>query len=111
MTGYSDIFVAFKISNGGNFAIEAVMGPDTYPYANLQPVNAAIGLRGNVFSLPNGYSMDPLFKDTAENFAVADVWNIFVIGKRLREQKLLQFKITNNSGGESNIEFAYQRIV
>jgi len=110
MTNFNDLLIAIKVSNGGNFAIEAVMGPDTYSYANLNPINAATGLRGNVFSLPNGYSMDPLFKDTAESLAVAGVWNIFIIGKRLREQKLLQFKITNNSGDISSIQFASLRV-
>ena len=28
MTGYSDIFIAIKPSNGGNYNISAVMGPD-----------------------------------------------------------------------------------
>jgi len=83
---------------------------DAYSFANLSPVNPATILRGNVFSLPNAYSMDPLFKDTAESLTT-DVWNIFFIGKRLRGQKLLQFQITNNSGGESNIDTAFMRLV
>jgi len=29
----------------------------------------------------------------------------------LRNQKLLQFKVTNNSGGESDVEFAFLRMV
>jgi len=110
MTGYSDLFIAIKPSRGGNYAITAVMAPDAYSFANLSPVNPATILRGNVFSLPNAYSMDPLFKDTAESLTT-DVWNIFFIGKRLRGQKLLQFQITNNSGGESNIDTAFMRLV
>ena len=45
MTGYECIFIALKPSNGGNFAISAVMGPDTRYFANLQPVNAAADLK------------------------------------------------------------------
>lgn len=46
MTGFNDIQIAIRPSNGGNFAITAVMGPDTNSYANLRPVNAATTLRG-----------------------------------------------------------------
>jgi len=106
MTGFNNLFVAFKVSNGGAFAIEAVMGPDTYPFANLSPIDAAAVLRGHT----TGAEFSNLFKDTGETLT-ADVWNIRTIDSRLSNEKLLQFKITNNSGGESNIEFAYQRIV
>jgi hypothetical protein len=109
MTGFNDIFIAFKVSNGGNFAIDAVMGPDSYPFANLSPVKSAYTLKGN---MPQGTTSDfeNLFIDSSESM-VADVWNIFVIGANLRSQKLLQFKITNNSGGESSIQFASLRVV
>jgi len=109
MTGYNDLFIAFKVSNGGNFAIDAVMAPEQYPFANLSPVKSAYTLKGN---MPQGTTSDfeNLFIDAAESL-VADVWNIFVIGANLRGQKVLQFKITNNSGGDSNIEFASMRLV
>ena len=45
MTGYKDIAIAIKPSNGGNYAIVAVMGPDDVSFANLKPVNAAATLR------------------------------------------------------------------
>ena len=54
--------------------------------------------------------MNNLYVDTAETL-VADVWNIFMIESRLANQKLLQFRITNNSGGPSNIQFATLRVV
>ena len=41
---------------------------------------------------------------TEAKHKTADVWNIFYIQGRLADQKLLQFKITNNSGGSSDIE-------
>jgi len=109
MTGYRDIMLAIKPTNGGNYAIDAVMGPDSLSFANLKPVKAAYTLKGN---MPQGTTSDfeNLFLDSAESM-VADVWNIFIIGENLREQKLLQFKITNNSGGSSDIETAFMRIV
>ena len=51
-----------------------------------------------------------MFVDSAETLT-ADVWNIFMILRTLRNQKLLQFKITNNSGGISTIETAFMRLV
>ena len=53
MTGFKDIFIAIKPSNGGNYGIVAVMGPDTLSFANLSPVNAATTLR--ICRGPNGY--------------------------------------------------------
>jgi len=106
MTGFNNLFIAFKVSNGGSFAIEAVMGPDTYPFANLSPIDAAAVLRGHT----TGAEFSNLFKDTGETLT-ADVWNIRTIDTRLSNEKLLQFKITNNSGGESSIQFASLRVV
>jgi hypothetical protein len=106
MTGFCDIAIAIKPSNGGNLAISAVMGPDSNAYANLSPVNAATSLRGTSAAQND---MNPLFNDTSESCA-AGVWNIFILQERMSNQKLLQFKLTNNSGGVSNIEFAYMRL-
>ena len=107
MTGFNDLFIAIKPSNGGDIALCAVMGPDTYPYANLSPVNAASNLKG-IDTLTD--NMKNLFSDSAEALT-ADVWNIFNLQGRLSNQKLLQFTITNNSGGPSNIQFASLRVV
>ena len=107
MTGFNDIQLAIRPTNGGNFAIEAVMGPDTNSYANLNPVNAAATLRG---WFETNTAMVDLLNDSVEALT-ADVWNIFYIGSRLKNQKLLQFKLTNNTGGDSDIEIMYMRIV
>jgi len=109
MTGFSDLFVALKVTNTGNFGIEAIMGPDTYPFANLSPINPASRIRGNVFSTTDS-TIDNILVDGSED-CVADVWNIFFIQSRLSGQKLLQFKITNSSGGVSDIQFAALRVV
>jgi len=109
MTGYNDLFVAFKVSNGGNFGIEAVMGPDSYTFANLSPVNPAAPLRGCTIGNSATADMALLFTDGSEAMT-GDVWNIFNIQNNLSNQKLLQFKITNNSGAESSIQFAHMRV-
>jgi hypothetical protein len=110
MTGFQDLFIALKPSNTGNVVLKAVMGPNTYPFANLTPVASGAVLRGNYNGIGNEADLELLFQDTAEALT-ANVWNIYVIQGRLSGQKVLQFSITNNSGGISNIEFAYQRIV
>ena len=48
--------------------------------------------------------------DAAENLN-ADVWFIAYIEGRCANQKLLQFSITNNSGGSSDVETAFMRVV
>ena len=109
MTGYNDLQIAIKPSNGGNYALTAVMGPDSAPYANLDPVNAGGILRGSSLAITTD-GMLKCFDDSAETL-VADVWNIFIILGRLANQKLLRFKIVNNSGGASTVETAFMRLV
>jgi len=110
MTGYNDLFFAIKPTNGGNFALECIMSGDVY-YANLTPPNGGAGLR-YVRNNDEAVNQDlvPVFNDGGESLT-ADVWNIYVIQARAKGWKSLDFKITNNSGGESDIQFAYLRVV
>ena len=110
MTGFADLFIALKVSNGGNYAFEAVMGPDTEAFANLSPVNPAAALLGAYTNVNQPNDFETLFSDTAQSIT-ADVWEIFIIQGLLRSQKHMQFKITNNSGGASDMQFAYMRLV
>jgi len=111
MTGYNDLIIAIKTNDAGNYAISAVMGPGP-SFGGLSPVNAAALLRGAAYLTPGGSLSDfeDLFNDSAEALT-ADVWNIFILQKMLANQKLLQFKIVNNSGGIANIETAFMRLV
>jgi len=110
MTGFQDITLAIKPTNGGNYAITAVMGSDgTNSYANLTPLNDASTLIGSFQSDGVGSTtFGTLVQDNSESLT-ADVWNIFYIQGRLKNQKLLQFKITNNSGGISTVETQFLR--
>jgi len=107
MTGYSDIFVAIKSTQTGNYRMRAVMGPDSLSFANLDPVDP-----GTLFRIVISTQSD--FSD-AVNDAVevitADVWEIFMIQNRLKNYKLLQFEIQNNSGSIATIETAFMRLV
>jgi len=111
MTGFNDLFIAIKPTNTGNYGLIAVMGPATNAFANLSPVDAGTTLLGTmVEGWPSTIVVASLFYDSVQALT-ADVWNIFYITGTLRNQKLMQFKITNNSGGESDIETAFMRLV
>ena len=109
MTGFEDITLALKPTNGGNYAIYGVMGSSgSQSYANLNPLNDAATLRGNTEIV--GAAFDALLADGSESMT-ADVWNIIMIRNVLRNCKLLQFKITNNSGDISTVETTFLRSV
>jgi len=110
MTGFRDVQVAIRPTRAGNYAIQAVMGPADLAYANLRDVNPATILRGIPSSNADPAYIVELMADSSESLT-ADVWNIFYLGGRLKNQKLLQFSIVNNSGGESDIETAFMRLV
>ena len=110
MAGFSDIFIAIKPSNGGNYAISAVMGPDTESFANLSPVNPNARLRGNGAWSTTNTAVGDIIIDGVESLT-ADVWNIFPLQDKLREQRNMQFHLTNNTGGASDIEFGFMRLV
>ena len=109
MEGYSGLFIAIKPSNTGNYEVTAVMGPDTQSFGGLSPVRAAATLRG-FRQGTNTATFDNALNDGAEALA-ADVWNIFSLMQALKEQRNMQFKVVNNTGGTSTIEFAFLRVV
>ena len=109
MTGYTDVIIGIKPSNAGAVKFEAVMGPDSNSFGGLSPVNAAALLKGTLND-GGAPAISNLLSDDAETLT-ANVWNIFYIGSRLKNQKLLQFRFTNNSGGSSDIETAFFRVV
>ena len=110
MTGFNDLQIAIKPTNGGNYAITAIMGPDSNSFANLRPVNPASTLRGVSGSVNGTGAIVTIQTESAETMT-ANVWNIFYFRNILADQKLLQFKIVNNSGGESDIEVSFMRLV
>jgi len=110
MTGFQDIQIALRTTATGNYAMEAIMGSSgSQRYANLSPLNDAAILTGTMAqTIP--VDMENLFSDGSVN-CIQDVWNIFYIGSTLRNQKLLQFKITNNSGSQVDVETTFLRLV
>ena len=110
MTGYADLFIALLPTNGGNYAIKGVMGPDTNSFANLSPVDSNTLLKGSNALEGQGDDFNSLLSDSTQALT-ADVWNIFYIKASFRGQKNLQMQIINNSGGNSDITFAFMRLV
>tara|TARA_R100000781_G_scaffold113894_2_gene83404 strand:+ start:286 stop:876 length:591 start_codon:yes stop_codon:yes gene_type:complete len=110
MTGFTDLFIAIKPdSSSTTLKVEAVRGPDTIRFANLDPVSTGELLRGNLL----GQDMDNfnnVLVDTAETYP-ADVWTITIIQNVLKNQQNVQFKLTNNSTGTRSFEFAFMRLV
>jgi len=110
MTGYNHVMIAIKSTAGGNYAIQSVMGPQDADggFGGLTPVDPAVGIEV-VYAGNNGFNIGV---DDGVEVVAADVWNFYMVLERLTGQKLLQFKITNNSGGEAaKIETAFMRLV
>ena len=108
MIGFRHMMLAIKPTNGGNYAIQLVMGPDTNRFNNLQPFNSGSLLKGFVDNRTE--TMGKLADDSAEALT-ADVWNIYaVLNYDYSGYENIQWKITNNSGGESFIETAVKRL-
>tara|TARA_Y100000004_G_scaffold80826_1_gene90843 strand:- start:42 stop:626 length:585 start_codon:yes stop_codon:yes gene_type:complete len=109
MTGFRDLLLAIKVSNAGAYATEAIFGPDTIPFANLTPVASGQPLRG--LYDPRGSTFASKMVDSSEVLN-SGVFYIFAIQNgRLAGQKNFQFKFTNNSGGASDMEIGFMRLV
>lgn len=110
MVGYTDLLMAFKPTNGGNYAITAVVAPGTIPCFNLEPTNAGQAWRGVKASESGAGTVNNILYDGTEPFN-ADVWNILIIQSHLRQLPNVQIKLVNNTGGTSTIESAFMRMV
>ena len=111
MTGFTDLFLAFKPSRAGNYSTSAVFGPSTNSFRGLEPIDSGSVIRGA--SLPQNSTADfqPIFEDGAQAFT-ADVWNVYLLQGVVARQSVLQFKMVNNTGGTcATFEFAFLRCV
>ena len=104
-------FWHFKPTNGdgSGIAVKAVMGPDTLAFGGLSPVNANGTIRtNNNQATPDDW--EPVFDESGVNMT-ANVWNIFAIKNILADWQNLQFRVTNNTGVQIDMEFAFMRLV
>jgi len=109
MDGFSRLQFAIKVTRVGAYTIKAVMGPDTIRNFNLSPTIAGVVTR---ITDPNGASFENSLSSNSETISAANAWFIFTVDQnRLADQNNIQILIVNNSGGSSDIEFAFRRIV
>ena len=104
------VMFALKVSNAGDFGVAfMVSGSETGDdsYFNLKPVNTNITAEATVRTDSQTHVLDHIFNDTIT--MSADVWHPVKIND-CRGFKLIA-RVTNNSGGISNIEHAIMRVV
>ncbi len=110
MTGFSDLQFAIKSSSTDSVKLEAFFGPDTVPFANLNPIAAGQFPKILTLSRVVDDNFDNILLDTSEAL-VGNAWVVFTIFGRCKGQKNLQIKVTNLAGGAVDFEFAFRRLV
>lgn len=111
MTGYCDVALALNVSRTGNYAIKAIFAPADVPFKGLSPVDTASTIDIIDVGSSNNTSFYAALQDAATAMDTVNVWKVLMIKDRLTNQATLQFHITNNTGGSSDIQTAYMRIV
>ena len=108
MEGFTDLQFAIKPTRAGSYTLSSVVGPDTTRFANLEPVAS-----GETILTVHNPASDNIGTALSDSISlVADVWNIITIyDGRVKDQQNLQIKIVNAAGGNSDIEFAFRRLV
>ena len=110
MTGFKHLQFAVKSSRSDTVKLNAVTGPDTVPFANLAPVQAAADCKFMSSSRYVDEAFDNVLNDTSEIMS-ADAWRLFTILDRAQGQKNMQIRLENNSGDPTDFEFAFRRLV
>ena len=109
MAGFSRLQFALLVTNAGNYNMRIQFGPNVYPFANLKPISS--GNRPRITDSTGG-ALEDAFNTGNENIDVADAWHVYTIDQnRVAGQKNIVFRIINNSGGNSDITFAYRRLI
>jgi hypothetical protein len=108
MTGFSSLQFAFKTTRAGNYNFVAQMGPDTERFANI-----TAGAGEKVLIVDNiGSTLESAMEISSKNIGTNNVFFVFtVLADRLKGQKNLVIRITNDSGGNADIDFAFRRLV
>ncbi len=107
---YHDILmIAINVSNTGNFVFELLQagGPED-EYFNLKPSNTSANPRSTLRTDSATNTFDSILSDT-ENLNTSDVWTVFKCND-LKGYKI-KLKITNSSGGNSDIQTAIMRVI
>ena len=109
MYGYSRLNIAIQVSRSGNYFFELLFGGDVNDrYLNLQPIVTQRSPKATIRTDSSTNAFITLLSDQ-EDLDVTDVWKVFQVND-LQDFKL-KLKITNQSGGNSNIQTAIQRLI
>ena len=108
MTGFNDLFIAIKSSATGDIAIRAMSGPDTERFANIT-VAAGVTYKGNYND--GNATLEENIVDSSETLSAADAFFVYMLQSRARNYQNMQIRVTNNTGGEADFEFAFLRMV
>ena len=107
--GYNLLNIAIQVSRAGNYTFELLLGGnDDDSYLNLNPINASAAPRATIRTDSATNAFDSLLADQ-ENLADTDVWYVYQVNDINGFQ--MKLKITNQSGGNSNIQTAIQRLI
>jgi hypothetical protein len=107
--GYNLLNIAIQVSNTGNYYFELLFGGDANDsYLNLNPISAQRGPKATIRTDSATNAFIALLSDQ-EAIDVANVWTIFQVNDIKGFQ--MKLKITNQSGGNSDIQTAIQRLV
>jgi hypothetical protein len=109
MEGFSHLQFVAKSSNDGAFRIDAKSGPDTVNTLNVTLTPSAdIKMAGIGDPQSDTGFADALF-DASETLTSG--FRIFTVYDRLKDLPNFQILLTNNTGGDADIEFAFRRLV
>jgi hypothetical protein len=109
MYGYSRMNIALQVSRAGNYFYELLFGGDTDDgYLNLKPITTIRPPKATIRTDSSTNAFIALLSDQ-ESIDIADVWFVYQVNDL--EGFKLKLKITNQSGGNSNIQTAIQRLI
>jgi len=109
MFNYDILMLALKVSRAGNYEFGILQGGDADDaYFNLKPVSTAQALRATVRTDSNTNAFTTLLSDQ-ETISDTNTWLIYKIND-LKGFKL-KYRVTNQSGGNSDMETAIMRIL
>lgn len=107
--GFNKLNIAIKVSRAGNYTFELLLGGDANDrYLNLTPINTAGAPKSTIRTDSATNAFDSLLADQ-ENLSDNNVWYVFQVNEL--NDYIIKLKITNQSGGNSNIETAIQRLI
>jgi len=109
MEGFRHLQFVAKSSNDGAFRIDAKTGPDTVKCLNVTLTSGADMKLAGIGDPANDTGFADTLYDASENLTSG--FRIFTVYDRLKDIPNMQIFLTNNTGGDADVEFAFRRLV